>query len=176
MAKGGPKTVCRHRKFGSLRGQSKLFMQKKFKVGGARTVPNLTPLSRSWTSLSEAISPTLRQRSPVPQGSLADGDCQSCFVSPYTRRSRRERGKARSSLEDRLEPPWWRNPATPDGDQEPENERYQAGRKISLKNGPVMTGVRSTRSAFCRVARSAEVRRNPHGARLIHISRRRIGA
>jgi hypothetical protein len=28
MAKGSPKTVCRHRKFGWLRGESKLFMQK----------------------------------------------------------------------------------------------------------------------------------------------------
>jgi hypothetical protein len=35
MAKGGPKTGCRRRKFGWLRGESKVFMQKKFKVAGS---------------------------------------------------------------------------------------------------------------------------------------------
>ena len=41
MAKGGSNTVCRQRKFGWLRGASKLFMQKKFKVARACNHPNL---------------------------------------------------------------------------------------------------------------------------------------
>jgi hypothetical protein len=69
MAKGGPKTVCRHRKFGWLRGESKLFMQKKFKVAEARF--ELTILTGAGVAFtSQGLEGTGHQKLSQNGGSL----------------------------------------------------------------------------------------------------------